>query len=125
VPTQLAAAAAIGAEYDPELVRDLQGKRDLLQREAAGMPHVTIWPTPASFYSFWDARKAFGRTTPAGQVLRTSDDVATYLIREAGVVTASGSGFMQDGYLRLSFATPDDTIRGGMRAAREVMGRLS
>jgi len=125
VPTQLAAAAAIGAEYDPELVRDLQGKRDLLQREAAGMPHVTIWPTPASFYSFWDVRKAFGRTTPAGQVLRTSDDVATYLIREAGVVTASGSGFMQDGYLRLSFATPDDTIRGGMRAAREVMGRLS
>jgi aspartate aminotransferase len=125
VPTQLAAAAAIGATYDPELVRDLQAKRDLLHREAAGMPLVTIWPTPASFYSFWDVREALGRTTPAGEVLRTSDDVATYLIRAGGVVTASGSGFMQDGYLRLSFATPDDTIRSGMRAAREALARLT
>jgi aspartate aminotransferase len=58
-------------------------------------------------------------------VLSTSDDVAAYLIREAGVVTASGSGFMQDGYLRLSFATPDDTIKAGMRAAREALGRLA
>jgi len=124
VPTQLSARAAVAREYDPEMVLDLQNKRDLLRREAAGIPLVDVWPTPASFYSFWDVRQAFGRTTPQGQVLRTSDDVSAYLIREAGVVTASGSGFMQDGYLRLSFATPDETIRAGMRAAGEAMGRL-
>jgi aspartate aminotransferase len=125
IPTQLSAQAAIERAYDPEMVRDLERKRDLLCAEARDMPLVRVWPTPASFYSFWDVRPAFGRTTPPGQVLRTSDDVSAYLIREAGVVTASGSGFMQDGYLRLSFATPDETIRAGMRAAREAMGRLS
>jgi len=31
---------------------------------------------------------------------------------------------MQDGYLRLSFATPDDQIVEGMRAAREALGEL-
>jgi len=124
IPTQLAAHAAIGNNYDPEMVQDLQGKRDLLHREAAGLPLVVIWPTPASFYSFWDVRAAFGKTTPSGETLRTSDDVAAYLVQAAGVVTASGSGFMQDGYLRLSFATPDETIVQGMRAAREVLGQL-
>lgn len=125
VPTQLAARAAIRATYDPELVRDLQAKRDLLHREAAGMPHVTVWPTPASFYSFWDVRAAFGRTTPDGEVLRSSDDVAAYLVRSAGVVTASGGGFMQDGFLRLSFAIADDTIVQGMQATRRALGALS
>jgi len=124
VPTQLSARAAIERAYDPEMVRDLQRKRDLLQREAQDIPLTTVWPTPASFYSFWDVRGAFGSTTPQGDVLRSSDDVSAYLIREGGVVTASGSGFMQDGYLRLSFATPDETIVAGMRAAREAMGRL-
>jgi aspartate aminotransferase len=124
IPTQLAARSAIARTYDAEMVRDLQAKRDLLQREAAGLPHVTIWPTPASFYSFWDVRAAFGKTTPDGVTLRTSDDVAAYLVRAAGVVTASGTGFMQDGYLRISFATPDQTIVQGVRGAREALGRL-
>jgi len=125
VPTQLAARAAIAHAYDDEMVTDLQGKRDLLLRGAHDMPHVRVWPTPASFYSFWDVREAFGKTTPEGDVLASSDDVAAYLVRAAGVVTASGGGFMQDGYLRLSFATPDETIVQGMRAAREAFARLA
>lgn len=125
IPTQYSALAAIRRAYDPEMVRDLEAKRNLLLREATDMAHVRVWPTPASFYSFWDVRPTFGKTTPGGEVLRTSDDVAAYLIREAGVVTASGSGFMQDGYLRLSFATPNDTIVEGVRAAKQALARLT
>jgi aspartate aminotransferase len=55
---------------------------------------VDVWPTPASFYAFWDVRQAFGRTTLQGRVLRTSDDMSAYLIEEGGVVNASGSRFM-------------------------------
>ncbi len=124
VPTQYSAMAAIAASYDPELKQDLQAKRDLLLREAKDMPHVRIWPSPAAFYSFWDIRGTFGKKTPDGMVLRTSDDVAEYLIRQAGVVTASGTGFMQDGYLRLSFATPDEQIIEGMCGAKEALGVL-
>jgi len=125
IPTQHSAHAAIAEAYDPEMVRDLEAKRNLLRREAEGMAHVRVWPTPASFYSFWDVRPTFDKTTPGGDVLRTSDDVAAYLIREAGVVTASGAGFMQDGYLRISFATPDETIVAGVRAAKRALARLT
>lgn len=119
-PTQRAALAAIAKPYDRGLAQELQRKRDLLQREAKGIPHLEIWPTAASFYSFWDVTACLGRKTPDGEVLASSDDVAAYLVQAAGVVTASGVGFMQDGFLRLSFATPEEDIVSGMRAARQA-----
>lgn len=115
-PTQRAALAAISMNYSPEMVNDLQAKRNLLLREAQDMPLTHLWPTPASFYSFWDVRSCFGRQTPKGQVIKSSDDVAEYLLTAGGLITASGTGFMQDGFLRLSFATPDSHIIDGMRA---------
>ncbi len=124
VPTQHSALAAVTGGYDPELKGDLQRKRDLLLQESRNLHYVEVWPTPASFYSFWDVRAAFGRRTPDGQVLQTSDDVAEYLVRAAGVVTLSGQAFLQEGYLRVSFATPDEQIVRGLRAAAEALDRL-
>lgn len=123
-PTQRTALAAISRPYSTSMVAELQAKRDLLHREAQGLAHVRIWPTPASFYSFWDVRKCHGKRTPDGKVLKDSDDVAAYLCTVAGVITASGTGFMQDGYLRLSFATPEEHIVQGMRAAKKALDAL-
>jgi aspartate aminotransferase len=125
IPTQRAAEAALTSPYDDSFVRELQGKRDLLRAAADGIPHVVVWPSPAAFYSFWDVSGAFGKTTPAGNVLRDSDDVAAYLVESGGVVTASGAGFMQDGYLRLSFAVDDHVIVDGMAAARRALEALT
>ncbi|RJP40672.1 MAG: aminotransferase class I/II-fold pyridoxal phosphate-dependent enzyme [Phycisphaerales bacterium] len=121
-PTQRAALAAIDRPYEADMVRELEAKRNLLLREAADMPHVTIWPTPATFYSFWDVTGCFGRRKPDGALLKTSDDVAKYLLESAGVATASGSAFMQPGFLRLSFATSNEDITAGMAAARKALG---
>jgi aspartate aminotransferase len=124
VPTQYSALAAITEPYDPELTTDLRRKRDLLQEEAKAVPHVDVWPTPASFYSFWDVRETFGKRTPDGNVLESSSDVAEYLVKAAGVVTGPGTAFMQDGYLRVSFATPNEQIVNGVRAAAKAFAAL-
>lgn len=125
VPTQRAAMAAISSVYNNELPSDLESKRNLLHECARDMPHVKIWPTPATFYSFWDVTGCFGKRTPEGQTIRNSDDLAAYLVRRTGVVTASGQAFMQNGFLRLSFAVTNEEIIAGMAAAREALGRLS
>jgi aspartate/methionine/tyrosine aminotransferase len=65
-----------------------------------------------------------GRRTRDGGLLRSSDDVAAYLVKAGGVVTASGLGFMQDGFVRLSFATPEEGIVSGMRPARQAFEAL-
>lgn len=124
VPTQYAALAALSTPYDYEMVEDLERKRNLLTEHMKDMPHVKIWPTPATFYSFWDCTSVFGRTTPDGTTIKSSTDLATYLAKEAGVITASGEGFFQDGYLRWSFATSDEEIISGMKATREALSSL-
>jgi len=124
VPSQRAALAALESNYDFTLVSDLQRKRDLLIGAARGTEHVEVWETPAAFYSFWDVTAAFGKRTPAGKLLADSDDVAAYLCESAGVVTASGCGFMQDGYLRLAFDIPDEEIIAGMAQARAAFAAL-
>jgi len=123
-PTQEAALAALSGGYCVSFRRELRDKRDLLRRHAAGMPLVKIWPTPATFYSFWDVRECFGARAPDGTEIHNSDDLAGYLARSEGVVTASGRGFMQDGYLRLSFSIPEDQIVDGMAATSRALAAL-
>ena len=125
VPSQRAALAALESPYDSTLVDDLQRKRDLVIEHSLDIPLVRVWETPAAFYSFWDVRNALGKSTRSGWVMLDSDDVAAYLCESAGVVTGSGTGFMQDGYLRLAFDIPDDEIVAGMKAAREALAELT
>jgi aspartate aminotransferase len=125
VPTQYAALAALTTPYDDEMVRDLQRKRNLLIEHMKDMPHVKTWPTPATFYSFWDCTPAFGKRTPDGQTINNSTELCRYLAQRAGVITASGEGFFQDGYLRWSFATSDEDIIEGMKATREALSALA
>lgn len=125
-PSQQVALAGLRHPDVPQrLTADLQRKRDLLRQASRDMPFVRIWPSPATFYSFWDVRPLYGRRAPAGGALQSSDDVARYLLESEGIVCASGSAFLQDGFLRFSFAVPDETITGGMRAARRALEALA
>lgn len=124
IPAQRAALAAISTPYDPELRDDLERKRNLLREATCRIPHLVVWPTPGAFYSFWDVRRFIGRRAPDGRTMAGSQDLARYLLEAGGVVTAPGSAFLQEGYLRLSFATPDEHIVEGCRVAGELLGRL-
>jgi len=124
-PAQHVALAAVRRPYDPELLRDLQGKRDRVASWSAQLPHIEVWPTPATFYSFWDVTGTFGKSTPEGRTIRGSEDLAVYLIERAGVVTAAGAAFLQEGYLRVSFAVPSEELEGGLAAAAEALAALS
>ena len=123
-PTQEVALAAISRPYNYELRQELQGLRDLVYERGANLPGVKLWPIPGTFYSFWDVRGLLGRRTPEGKILLTCDDVARLLAEEGGVITASGSAFMQEGFLRVSFAVPREELVGGLEAAREVLEQV-
>lgn len=123
-PAQHASLAAISRPYQGGLREELEANRDLLLRLAPKAPRVVVWPTPASFYSFWDVRGCFGLKTPDGREIRSADDVASWLARSEGVITASGTAFEQEGYLRLSFAVSADEVQEGMAAARRAIDSL-
>jgi len=124
IPAQHVALAALRADYEDELRVDLERKRDVMATWADRLPGVRVWPTPATFYSFWDVSGLIGKRTADGRELRGAEDVAVYLIEEAGVVTAAGAAFLQEGFLRISFAVPDDELEAGLVAAAEALARL-
>jgi aspartate aminotransferase len=124
IPAQYAALSAVRHPYDWELRDYLEANRDLIWQRAEELAGVEVWPTPGSFYSFWDVRSHVGKRLPDGEEIRNSDDVAEYLLRRAGVVTGSGTGFLQDGFLRISFAVMRDELAGGLTAAAEALAVL-
>ena len=124
-PAQHVALAALRGRYDGELRRDLEAKRDRVAAWAPRLPHIEVWPTPATFYSFWDVTGAFGKRTPDGRTLTSSEEVAAYLVERAGVLTAAGAAFLQEGFLRLSFAVPEEELESGLAAAAAALGELS
>ncbi|MBI2193923.1 MAG: aminotransferase class I/II-fold pyridoxal phosphate-dependent enzyme [Planctomycetes bacterium] len=123
-PTQRAALAALTQmPYPAEMVQEFQALRDLLLHEVASIPGIQAWPIPATFYSFWNIRGLLGRRTPQGKALVSSDDVAAYLAEQGGVITAPGSHFMQEGFLRVSFAVPHGELVEGLQVVRDLASR--
>lgn len=116
-PLQYAALAAISNPYRGWLRAELQAKRDIMRECAADIPGVEVWPTQAAFYSFWDIEDLMA------SVGKSADGIARDLAK-AGVIVSSGSSFMQDGFLRLSFATTEDQVRGGMAAAKKAIEKM-
>lgn len=124
VPSQWGALAAISGDYDFELRDELEGQRNRIYAARERLAPVKVWDSAGAFYSFWDVRACFGKRTPADETLETSIAVAEYLLEHAGVVTAPGSAFLQEGFLRLSFAMLPGEIDAALDAAVGAFGEL-
>ncbi len=124
-PIQHAALAALETPYGTGLREELEAKRNRIAALAPRLAGVEVWPTPATFYSFWDVRGCFGKRTSDGRTIVGSEDLAAWLVERAGVVTAPGAAFMQEGYLRVSFAVPDEELDTGLEAAVRALAELA
>ncbi len=112
-PEQVATAALLAAreaiaEYHRHMKQELQSRLDALYRgivamRARGLPVDAIPPAGAMYLS---ARFALtGMRTPAGEVLRTNEDIRLYLLREAAFAAVPFQAFGVDedtGWFRLS-----------------------
>ena len=117
--TQLAALAALTgpqAEVDAH-VADYQHRRDLLVAGLNQIPGLTCRKPQGAFYVFPNIR-AFGLT---------SDQMADYLLDEAGVAVLAGNGFGKngEGYIRLSYCTSEQRIHQGVERIAQALSRLS
>jgi aspartate aminotransferase len=61
-----------------------------------------------AFYAFVDVREMLGGK------FKTSADVANEMLSKAHVVVTDGAAFGADGFLRFSYATSMDNLRGAV-----------
>ncbi len=85
-------------------------RRDLVCRLLGDIPGVTFVAPGGAFYVFIDVSAHYGRPLPGGRVVRDSQQMAGYLLDEAGVAVVPGGAFGDERALRLSFAASAEDL---------------
>jgi aspartate aminotransferase len=124
-PATMAQAAAVAAldgdqEATVEMVQAYRLRRNLMLDGLAAIPGLRPVPPAGAFYVFCDLTGLAGRRLD-GLALDDGDDLATVLLRRAGVAVVPGSGFGAPRAVRLSFAQSEERIQTGLERMRRVL----
>lgn len=109
--TQKAAIEALCGDQSFLEVRmkEYRIRRDIITRSLDKISMFSYTLPEGAFYIFADASKAISLKGAAGD-----EGLAMAMLDSLGIITIPGSAFGAPGYLRLSFATPAETIREGL-----------
>ena len=122
---QKAAAAAFAGDQScvEEMRRAFERRRDLVVRLAREIPGLKVNNPDGAFYLFPEVSCYLGKAD-GDRVIKTSSDLAMYILEVGHVATVAGDAFGAPNYLRLSYATSEENITEAMRRMKEVLARL-
>lgn len=116
--TQIAGVEALtGPQERVEEVRKIfKERRDFIVEGLNDIPGVTCRMPQGAFYVFPNV-KSFGRS---------SDDLANYLLQEAGVCVLPGTSFgaMGEGYIRLTYSNSIEAIGKALEKMKAALAKL-
>lgn len=127
-PTSIAQRAAIAALTGPQdCVRAMRAafanRRDVIVAALNGVPGVSCVLPGGAFYAFPNVAGCLRRRA-GDRVVRTSADLAEYLLDEAKVAVVPGAEFGSDSHLRLSYATSTESILEGVKRMGAALRQL-
>jgi aspartate aminotransferase len=127
-PNSIAQKAAVEALRGPQdsvkrMVEEFQRRRDYIVKELNSFPGCYCLMPTGAFYVFLRIDSFFGKTGE-GYVIKNSEDLCMYLLKEALVALVPGSAFGDDRYVRLSYATSMENIKRGIDRLRDALTRL-
>jgi aspartate aminotransferase len=118
-----AIAALTGPQGEVEKMRAAFEKRRMAMVEGLrSIDGVKCRVPEGAFYAFADCRSLYG-VPYKGKPIASDEDVAFFLLDEAHVAAVPGGAFGAPGYVRFSYATNEDRIRGGIAAIRDAVAR--
>lgn len=124
--SQHAALAALQGPQD--FIRNskevFQGRRDMMVEMLNNTPGLSCTVPGGAFYAFASCEGLLGKTTPAGTVLRSDEDVALALLDEANVAVVHGSAFGLGPYIRIAYALDNASLRKACEAIRQFCWSL-
>ena len=101
-----------------------QKRRDRLVEQLNAIDGLECASPAGAFYVFAKCAGLIGRTSAAGRVLHTDEDVAHALLDEANVAVVPGSAFGLAPYLRIAYALDDASLMGACEAIRGFCNAL-
>ncbi len=128
-PTSIAQWAALTALTGPQgflddWLAEFDRRRHVVTDGLNALPGVTCMLPAGAFYVFPNVSALYGKTTPSGKTIASSDDFAGYLLADAQVAVVPGAGFGADDYVRISYATSMDAIKRGLTRISDAISKL-
>lgn len=123
--SQKAASAALqgGSSFVDDMVEEFEDRRNFVVEKLNRIPGIRC-PLPAgSFYVFPNVKQLIGKTH-RGSKIRSSTDLAEFLLEEGGISSIPGEAFGMDGYLRLSYAVSKDVLTSGLEKMARAISKL-
>ncbi len=121
-----ALAALTGPQHFIETSRGIfQERRDLAVRMLNETPGMSCRLPGGAFYAFASCAGLIGRTTRAGTLIETDEDVAIALLEECNVAVVHGSAFGLGPYIRFAYALDTDTLRNACAGIRGFVDRMT
>jgi aspartate aminotransferase len=111
------AALSISQQELNIMIKDLESRRDLAYSLCKGIFPKTNKPDGA-FYLYPNV------TAMLGNKFKTDENLAMFILMEAGVAILPGSFFGTPGYLRFSFAASSENITLAFKQIKEALSKL-
>jgi aspartate/methionine/tyrosine aminotransferase len=125
--SQKAGIAALAMDSGPidSMVQAFRYRRDFVLEALRALPGITC-PTPeGAFYVFPAIRALYGRTTPSGRVIDSSESFCFYLLEEHDVALVPGHAFGDDDGIRISYAASMENLAEAMRRIAVAVNSLN
>ncbi len=128
-PTSIAQKAAVEALRGPQhFVGTMRSEFDKRRRYLVGelnkVQGMTCIMPEGAFYAFPNTSGLYGKKFGNSEI-KSSADLALYLLDEANVALVHGSAFGDDDYVRLSYATSLEDIKRGVARIKDAIGKLT
>lgn len=117
-------AALKSSEADiQEVVKKLISRKIAGMKELATVPHFKVAEPEGAFYFWVDVRAYLGKTFQ-GRLIRTSKDFCDILLDTFYVATVPGIECGTEGFMRLSFAVSEETMKRAVERMKDFVGQL-
>jgi aspartate aminotransferase len=122
-PSSVSQAALIAALDGPqecvhEMRKQFALRRELTCKLLQAIPGIKLPVPDGAFYAFFDISSYFNKTF-GGKVVKDSVSFCDALLEQAHVNFVAGIAFGAEGFVRMSFATSNETIQGGLAKLAE------
>lgn len=122
---QKAATAAFSGDQScvEEMRKAFERRRNLVVELTKEIPGFKVNNPQGAFYLFPEVSYYFGKSGGI-HVIKTSDDLAMYLLEDAHVATVGGDAFGAPDCLRFSYATSDENLKEALRRIKDSVAKL-
>lgn len=125
ISQKAAVAALMGEQSIVSKMRDeFKKRRDFLYRELSTIEGIKVNLPEGAFYLFPSVEGLLGKTFE-GMMLRSSVEVAEYLLDRHWVATVPGDAFGAPGYLRLSYAASMKELEKAAERIKRAFAKIA